>query len=74
VRPNNPTAAGFHGNFFELTLGLNWTPHANFIVRPEVRYDWFDGGTFSPRNPFDNGFDENDNDQFLAALDVIFLW
>ena len=31
-------AAGI--DFYELTLGVNAKPRANFIVRPEIRYDW----------------------------------
>lgn len=36
-----PVASGFVGNFWEITLGLNWMPTANWVVRPEIRYDWF---------------------------------
>lgn len=28
---------------YEVTAGLNWRPHANFVLRPEVRYQWGDG-------------------------------
>jgi hypothetical protein len=28
----------------ELTAGLNWRPHANVVIRPEVRFDYFEGG------------------------------
>ncbi len=27
-------------SFHELTGGINYKPHANVIIRPEVRYDW----------------------------------
>jgi hypothetical protein len=41
---------GFAGNFWELTFGLNWYPGANWMVRPEVRYDWFTpNGPDTPR-------------------------
>jgi hypothetical protein len=44
VRKSNPTSpGGYSGNFFELTAGLNWLPTANIVVRPEIRWDWFDG-------------------------------
>lgn len=36
-----PYAAGFAGNFWGATLGLNWMPSPNWILRPEVRYDWY---------------------------------
>jgi len=38
---------GFAGSFSDLTLGLNYRPHPNFALRPEVRWDWYDG----PPNP-----------------------
>jgi hypothetical protein len=28
-----------------LTLGMNWKPHPNFRMRPEVRWEWFDADT-----------------------------
>ncbi len=31
------------GDYYEVTAGLNYKPHANLTVRPEVRYDWFNG-------------------------------
>jgi hypothetical protein len=27
-------------SFYELTYGFNYKPNANWVVRPEVRYDW----------------------------------
>lgn len=68
VRPGNPYGGGSAGNFYAISLGLNWTQHPNLTVRPEVRWDWFDGeGTL----PYD---DTTKDSQFLAALDVIFTW
>jgi hypothetical protein len=64
VRNGNPAAGPFQGNFYEATLGLNWTPSSNLTVRPEVRWDWFDGAT----NPYDGG---TKDDQFTAAFDAI---
>jgi hypothetical protein len=61
------TPGGYAGNFYEISLGLNWTPHANLIVRPEVRYDWFEGaGT-----PFG---DNTASSQWVYGLDAIVLW
>jgi hypothetical protein len=72
LRPGNPMpAAGFVGNFYALTLGINWTPTSNLIVRPEVRYDWFDGDSLAGPRPYDDG---DRDDQFLYGLDVILLW
>jgi len=36
-----PAVGGFQGNFFQATWGLNWKPTRNWIIRPEVRYDWY---------------------------------
>lgn len=60
---------GFDGNFFEVTAGLNWQPTANIMVRPEARWDWYNGTTDLAGNlPFDDG---NRDSQFLLATDVI---
>lgn len=57
----------FEGDFYELTAGLNWKPNDNLVIRPEVRWDWFDGaGT-----PYDDG---TADDQFTAAVDAIIHW
>ncbi len=31
---------GQGADLYELTFGANWTPTPNFILRPELRYDW----------------------------------
>ncbi|MEX2175987.1 MAG: porin [Pirellulaceae bacterium] len=75
IRANNPLpVGGFAGNFYETSVGANWTPHANLIVRPEVRYDWYDGETLTGRQPFDTDSLLGDDEQLLAAIDFIFLW
>ena len=33
---------GCRGNYWEMTAGINYKPHANVTIRPEIRYDWFD--------------------------------
>lgn len=65
--PNWAGNTGLAGSYWEATLGLNWSPGTNFSVRPEVRWDWFDG----IGNPFRDG---QANDQFTAAFDAIFLF
>jgi hypothetical protein len=72
----NPSNAifgqSFAGNFYEVAAGMNWTPTANWTVRPEVRYDWFDGVALGPAaGPYDAG---TSNNQFLLGFDAIFLW
>jgi len=49
VRVGTGTAGA--GDYYEVTLGANWNPHPNLRVRPEVRYDWFNGAGF----PMDGG-------------------
>jgi len=63
---------GFAGDFFAITGGLNWKPYDNLVVRPEVRWDWYNG----PRSaagelPYDSG--EKDS-QFTLAADVYFTF
>lgn len=53
------------GDYSALTCGVNWQPRANLMVRPELRYDWYDG---PGAQPFDGG---NANDQFSGGFDVI---
>lgn len=70
ARPNNLlNGASFPGDFYELTLGLNWTPHPNVILRPEVRWDWYDAShdAVSPL-PYDTGEKAS---QFLFGCDLI---
>jgi hypothetical protein len=62
---------GFAGDFFDLTLGLNWRPHANVVVRPEARWDWYDGPAGPTGFPFDAGASD---DQFTFAADVIITY
>ncbi len=65
---------GYAGSFQDVTFGANYKPHANVLVRPEVRYDWYDGlasGVNGRPLPFDTG---TSDDQFTAAVDVIFTY
>jgi hypothetical protein len=36
-----PYGSGYQGNFWQMTWGLNWKPNRNWIIRPELRYDWY---------------------------------
>ncbi len=45
---------GDDGDYYEITLGLNWTGRENLIVRPEVRWDWARGAGL----PFDDGTED----------------
>ena len=66
-------ASGYQGNFWEMSWGLNYKPNRNIIVRPELRYDWYDGnpGLTSAGDsalPFGNG---SKSDQFYGGCDII---
>jgi len=64
-------APGFAGDFTELSLGLNWKPKANITVRPEARWDWYDGPN-NPNAPYALPFDDgNSSHQFTLAADLI---
>ena len=45
---------GDAGDYYEITLGLNWTGCENVMLRPEVRWDWARGAGF----PFDDGSED----------------
>lgn len=65
-------APGFNGAFTSLTVGLNWKPKINILVRPEIRWDWYDGTTnLVGQLPFDDG---NSSDQFTAAVDAVIMF
>jgi len=62
---------GYVGNFTELTFGLNWKPRSNVLVRPEIRWDWYDGPA-NPHGPAPYPFDDGHKDhQFTFATDVV---
>ena len=78
-QPGNPGfwAEGFDGTFWELTFGLNWYPNNNWVIRPEIRYDWFSpNATSTPRpygKPLGQGVGTGGNQlaQFYAGFDII---
>lgn len=63
---------GYAGNFYNVTAGLNWRPTGNWLIRPEIRWDWYDGADSwiqgKPALPFDGG--ERDH-QTTFAVDAI---
>ncbi len=68
-----PGATSFAGDFYALTAGLQWRPLPNWLVRPEVRWDWYDG----PRDPVNSEFPfnaGNSRDQTTFAMDVILTY
>lgn len=65
--PNWDDTTGAAGSFYNATIGMNWKPCSNVTIRPEARWDWFDG----VGNPYADG---QRNDQFTAAFDMIVLF
>ncbi|MBP90929.1 MAG: hypothetical protein CMJ64_30165 [Planctomycetaceae bacterium] len=62
------TSAAAAGNYYNFTLGANWTPRTNLTVRPEARFDWSDG---TAGRPFD---DHTKDAQFTGAIDAILVF
>ena len=73
-------AGDFEGNFWELTLGLNYAPSRNFVVRPEVRYDWFSPDAPATNRPFGKPLGQrrltggDRLGQFYAGCDMVWQW
>lgn len=71
---------GYIGDFYQVTAGLNYKPSANWLIRPFVRYDKFDGEIRAATNPglaggggapFQGG---ESNYQWLLGSDIIFTY
>ncbi|MDX1964381.1 MAG: porin [Pirellulales bacterium] len=71
---NPASTGGWAGNFYDVALGANWKPYnfPNLTVRPEIRYDWYDGPVNAGgTNPYDDGASDN---QWLIGGDVIYVY
>jgi hypothetical protein len=70
-------AAGFAGNFWDLTFGLNYRPNQRWVIRPELRYDWFSPNAGVTGRPFGGGLGQGIGQsgsqlgQFYAGCDAI---
>ena len=77
---NNPGyyASGFAGNFWDLTVGLNYRPTRRWVLRPELRYDWFSPNTGVTARPYGRGLGQGIGTsgdrlgQFYAGCDAVF--
>lgn len=67
VIPLETNVSAGAGSYYELTAGMNWKPREDLVVRPEARWDWATGDI----KPFD---DLSDTNQFLFAVDVVWLF
>ena len=45
----NENLYGSDADWYTVSLGANWTPNKWLTVKPEVRYDWFDGDGWTHR-------------------------
>ena len=65
-----PFQNGYQGNFWQATWGLNWKPNGsrNWMIRPELRYDWYSPDDPAGPLPFGNF---NEYGQFYGGCDVI---
>ncbi len=52
-------------SFYELTYGLNYKPHANVVIRPEVRHDW---------TPSDAGYGDGRDNETTFGIDMVFVY
>lgn len=63
-RPSNPNKPPFVGDAYSWTIGVNFVANANLVIRPEMRWDKFDGTGL----PYDDGTQDH---QFTIGSDVI---
>jgi hypothetical protein len=66
--PDGVRGLGAAGDFYEATLGLNYKPHANVTIRPEIRWDWYDGPAVAGGLPYNGG---ESSSQFAGGFDVL---
>ena len=59
---------------YALTMGINYRPHANVIVRPEVRFDWVDGNRAFLAAADNAILENNDANQTTFGVDTIFTY
>ena len=68
-RPSNPSHVPLPGNYYSLTLGANWVPKANFLMRPAFRWDFF-GGPFGSNTRLPSN-DSVSTNQTMLGFDMI---
>lgn len=74
----NLLPGGYAGNFYQITFGPRWYPTAkpNFFIRPNLRFDWFEGQLDPNVNtaglqPYQDGRKVN---QGLLVTDVVWIF
>ena len=73
---SSSVGASFPGNFYECTVGLNYKPSANLTIRPEMRWDWYDGQpNQNPLVPVTAPYAAGSRtNQFTYGLDLTYQW
>ncbi len=61
-------------DIFALTLGMNYKPHANVLIRPEIRWDWVDGSNTNLAIADITLLEGNEERQTTFGIDTIFLY
>ena len=59
------------GDYWNTTWGLRWDPYANLSIRPEVRYDWYNGAGSPFGGNVNAGIDGTRKDQVSAGVGVL---
>jgi hypothetical protein len=64
---------GYVGNFYQTTMGPKWQFHKNMFLRPNLRFDYFDGTANNTGNllPFGDG---NKHWQGIIATDLCIVF
>ncbi len=68
---NVASVGGFEGDFYDVTYGFNYKPNANLTVRPEIRYDVFNGADLNGVKPYSSG---TSNHQWVYSVDAVLLF
>lgn len=66
--------AGEDFDVVNFTMGVNFKPHSNVLVRPEVRWDWVSGDTNVLTANGVTYLEDNSDDQFTFGIDTIFTF
>jgi len=62
---------GYVGNFFQATWGPKWQFHKNMFLRPNMRWDYFNGVATTGLLPFGDG---NKRYQGILATDLVIVF
>ena len=68
------TPVGDDSDIYALTLGANYKPHANVVVRPEIRWDWVDGDLGDIAAAGNEVLEDNHDEQTTFGIDTIFTF